>query len=203
MIILQILSILLERKSYVKYLGIVVDSNLSWKHHIEYICLKISRTLGILSKVRHFIPRHILEQLYQSLIRPYLNFGICVWGKANDTNFKKNIFFFKNEPYAHDIHFAKYAEATQFLLFLKSNILPIKFLFFEHLASVMYDVSNKLVPDNVLNLFTKISDIHNYSTRAVTSRNFYLKYSDLRGCLHVGLALPRGLDFTSRLHGEN
>ena len=44
----------------------------------------------------------------------------------------------------------------------------------------MYDVSNKLLPDNVLNLFTKISDIHNYSTRAVTSRNFYLKYSNLK-----------------------
>ena len=27
----------LERKTYVKYLGVLIDENLSWKHHINYI----------------------------------------------------------------------------------------------------------------------------------------------------------------------
>ena len=41
----------LECKEYVKYLGIIIDCNLNWKHHINYITLKISKTEGIISKL--------------------------------------------------------------------------------------------------------------------------------------------------------
>jgi hypothetical protein len=33
----------LKYKEYIKYLGIIIDCNLSWKHHIDYIALKISK----------------------------------------------------------------------------------------------------------------------------------------------------------------
>ena len=44
-----------------KYLGITFDSNLTWKSHINELCLKLSKTVGILSKVRHFVNKHILK----------------------------------------------------------------------------------------------------------------------------------------------
>jgi hypothetical protein len=44
---------LLESKTFIKYLGILLDSNLSWKAHIDYISLKISKTIGIISRLRH------------------------------------------------------------------------------------------------------------------------------------------------------
>ena len=37
----------LEHKEYVKYLGVMIDNHLSWKHHVSYIALKISRNIGI------------------------------------------------------------------------------------------------------------------------------------------------------------
>ena len=33
----------------------MIDNHLSWKHHINYVALKISRNIGILSKLRHFL----------------------------------------------------------------------------------------------------------------------------------------------------
>ena len=39
----------LERKSFVKYLGVMIDRNLSWKFHVDYIGLKISDTISIIS----------------------------------------------------------------------------------------------------------------------------------------------------------
>ena len=46
----------LERKESVKYLGIVIDQNLTWKHHIDHVALKISRYFVLLSKLRHHVP---------------------------------------------------------------------------------------------------------------------------------------------------
>ena len=46
----------LEMKDYVKYLGLMIDSNLSWKYHIESIYHKISKSIGITAKIRHYVP---------------------------------------------------------------------------------------------------------------------------------------------------
>ena len=39
----------LEGKSFVKYLGVMIDNNLSWKFHVDYIAFKISKTIDIIS----------------------------------------------------------------------------------------------------------------------------------------------------------
>ena len=63
-----------------KYLGTTFDSNLTWKNHINEFCLKLSKTVGILSKVWHFVNSDILVMLYYSLIYPFLTYGVHVWG---------------------------------------------------------------------------------------------------------------------------
>ena len=50
----------LEMKDYLKYLGLMIDSNLSWKWDIESICHKISKSIGIIAKIRHYVPRRVL-----------------------------------------------------------------------------------------------------------------------------------------------
>ena len=46
----------LECKDYVKFLGVLIDKNLTWKHHIDHIASKISRVVGIISRLRHSVP---------------------------------------------------------------------------------------------------------------------------------------------------
>ena len=43
----------------------------------------------------------------------------------------------------------------------------------------MYDVNENTVPDNILKLFSPISGVHTYNTRASTSEHFYIKESRL------------------------
>ena len=76
----------LQHRDHVKYLGIVLDSNLSWKYHIAYIATKISRSLGILPRLRQFVPSCILLHIYRSLIQPYISYGLAVWGQAAKSN---------------------------------------------------------------------------------------------------------------------
>ena len=61
-------------------MGLTFDSNVTWKSHINELCLKPSKTVGILSKVRHFVDNHILVIIYYSLIYPFPTYGVHVWG---------------------------------------------------------------------------------------------------------------------------
>jgi len=79
----------LENKNYVKYLGILLDSNLTWKPHIDLISDKISKIIGLISKLRHFVPTATLIAIYKSLIQPYLSYGICAWGQACQSHLNK------------------------------------------------------------------------------------------------------------------
>ena len=60
-------------------------------------------------------------------------------------------------------------------LFLETKQLPISFLLFEQMSLLMYDVHNNLAPDNIKNMFTKLSSVHSYRTRSVTTENYYVE----------------------------
>ena len=48
---------LLQIDQLCTYLG----KNLSWKHHIDHIIIKVNRTIGLIAKLRHFLPMHTLS----------------------------------------------------------------------------------------------------------------------------------------------
>ena len=104
------MNIPLDCKNYVKYLGILIDSNLSWKIHIEYIALKISKIVGLIAKLRHFVPLHTLLSIYQSLISAYMTYGLSVWGQACKSYLNKILILQKRA--LRFMYFAKKNEHT-------------------------------------------------------------------------------------------
>ena len=88
----------LQCEDHVKYLGVLLDSNLSWKFQINNVALKISRTVGVVARLRHFVPRTTLLNIYQSLILPYLTYGLAAWGQAAKIYLQKNSRASKTKP---------------------------------------------------------------------------------------------------------
>ena len=80
---------LLERKDRVKYLGVFLDDKVSFKHHISYVASRISRSNGIIAKLRHFLTLSQMRQLYYSIIYPYISYAILAWGSAYKSYIKK------------------------------------------------------------------------------------------------------------------
>jgi len=72
----------ITRTDCVKFLGLYLDQHLTFKQHINHVSEKVSKSLGILSKLRYFLPHATLKMLYQSLIHPYLSYGVEAWGSA-------------------------------------------------------------------------------------------------------------------------
>lgn len=67
------------------FLGLVLDSNLCWKPHINMISNKLSKTVGILNILKHTYPQRILLLLYNTLILPHLTYCLLCWGKITHT----------------------------------------------------------------------------------------------------------------------
>ena len=86
----------LEQKSYIKYLGVLIDQNLSWRNHVNSVIIKISKTRGMIAKLRYFVPPTVLINIYNSLILPYITYGLIAWDNASNAHFNR-FWFFKSE----------------------------------------------------------------------------------------------------------
>ena len=122
----------LESKEYIKYLGILIDKNLTWKHHIDTFSLKVSKTAGLLVKLRHFVPRQILLKIYQSLIYSYITYGIAAWGQAAKTHLNKILLLQKRA--LRIINFSDRSDDA-IPLFIDANVLP---LYYQTISNLIY-----------------------------------------------------------------
>ena len=59
-----------------KHLGVVIDNELNFKQHIKILEGKVARSVGVLSKLKHFFPQSIMLQLHYALVHPFLSYGI-------------------------------------------------------------------------------------------------------------------------------
>ena len=62
-------------------LGITINNKLNWNSHINKVTNKISKTVGILNKLRSFLPSGVLQTIYNTLVLPHMIYGILVWGR--------------------------------------------------------------------------------------------------------------------------
>ena len=74
----------IERVYVFNFLGLIMDEHLNWKSRVETNSNKCSKTIGVLNKLKYFLPLAVKLILYNSLILPHLNYGIMIWGYKCD-----------------------------------------------------------------------------------------------------------------------
>ena len=156
----------------------LIDKNLSWKYHIDNIAIKSSKTVGLIAKLRHHVPFCILLKIYQSLIVPYLSYGLIAWGQACKSYINKILVL--QIRVLRLMYFAN-SRANAVPLFIDANILPLNFLYYESISNLMHDINNNIAPVNISNLFVSTSSVHSYNTRSSTSGNYYSAQAEGRG----------------------
>ena len=76
----------IQRITETKFLGIIADQRLNWKDHISMVSHKISKSCGIISRIRNTLDIKSKKNIYYSLIHPYLTYCINVWFSTYKTN---------------------------------------------------------------------------------------------------------------------
>lgn len=80
---------LIERVDEFKLLGIIIDSKMTFKTHINSILLKINRNIGIINRIKNQLTDKFLLSLYYAFIYSHLFYGNLIWGNTYKTYLQK------------------------------------------------------------------------------------------------------------------
>ena len=76
-------------KSNVEYLGVQIDSQLSWEENITVALSKISRGVGMLKYSKKFLSLETVQKMYLGIVEPHIRYCCSVWGCAGDKILQK------------------------------------------------------------------------------------------------------------------
>lgn len=69
----------------VKHLGLIFDSQLQWKPHIEKLAAKLASIVGIFTKISSFLPTNVMKLLYFALFHSRIEYASTNWATASKT----------------------------------------------------------------------------------------------------------------------
>ena len=65
----------------VKYLGVKIDTNLNWQHHVNDLSIKLNRANAILFKIRKYVSPKIIRSIYFVIFDSHLSYYCLVWAQ--------------------------------------------------------------------------------------------------------------------------
>jgi hypothetical protein len=79
----------IDRVNHTTFLGVIIEDTLTWNLHVNNICNKVSKSMGILYRARQVLYGQTLLTLYNALIKPHFMYCITVWGNTCKTYLHK------------------------------------------------------------------------------------------------------------------
>ena len=151
----------IDRSQNVRFLGVIVDEYLSWKDHVSYVCTKVSRSVGIISKLRLYLPKETLITLYNAIVMPHLMYCNVAWGNTYKTHIDKLIVLQKKA--VRYITNSNY-RSPSLPLFIQLHILPFEKLVI--LSCLIFMFKTQGDPKSFMkDAFVLNSTVHAYNTR--------------------------------------
>ena len=136
-----------------KFVGLMLDDNFTWEYHVNHVQKKVSSSIYALNQSKKFLPIKAKTMIYNSLIKPHLEYGSLVWGLAYGRNIekiktlqKKAVRMIINAPYnAHTMPILGQLGLLTFDDLVKLNIIEFVSKF-----------KTKLLPKTMQDLFTSL-----------------------------------------------
>ena len=76
-----------ERSSYQKHLGLILDEKLNFKQHIDNAISKINKGIAVIKKLRYSLPRKSLITIYKAFLRPLIDYGDIIYDQPQIDSF--------------------------------------------------------------------------------------------------------------------
>ena len=149
----------IERVTEFNFLGLTINEFMNWNSHSSKISNKISRTLGVMNRLKRYLPFSALKLMYSSLILSHLQFAITSWGfewERLSKLQKRAIRIMTNSKY----------NAHTDLLFNSLKLLKIKDIFDVQCMKFWYKFVNNNVPTYFASMFRYNHELYEIQTRS-------------------------------------
>ena len=83
---IRINKVTINRVEATKFLGVLIDDKLTWKHHISLLKSKLSKCCAVMYKTSFLIDRRGMRIIYYSLCSPYIMYCAEIWGNTYAAN---------------------------------------------------------------------------------------------------------------------
>ena len=148
-----------------------MDKDLSFLSHIKKLENKLSKSVGILNKVKPFPNASTLLQFYYSIFRSHLQYGIIIWGSTFKSYLKK-LNILQNKAVKIIAGGLWFERATPF--YAKLKFFKIQDMYLLELALFVFKFQTKQLPSSFLDYFKLTNAIHAKQTRSSANDNYFL-----------------------------
>ena len=178
--------------NYVKYLGVLIDENLSWDQHVKDLSNKLSRANGIISKLRHYAPKSAVLSVYHAIFYSHMIYGSSVWSLTTKSNL--DLINILQKKSMRIINFAPYNSHT-ISLFVDNGLLKLDDIITCNKIKLAFDFKNNALPVDLNELFKYCHDVHSYPTRTAFKEGFVVPMikSTTYGINTLIYSVPHGL----------
>ena len=160
-----------------KYLGLILDSKLNFKSHIDYIIKKVMKRIGAMYRSKSLLPIRYRKMFANALMLPQFDYLDTIYNRASktklaelDTLYKKIAKIVLNVPQTES-SINVYRDMKWLPLHLRRQL---------HLFNYMFRIINDNCPTNFMNKFSYISggsrdgeSCNLYLNRSTSNKNFY------------------------------
>ena len=152
----------IEKVSSTKFVGVYIDENLNWKQHTFHTASKISRSLGMINRVKYILSHDLLLTLYRTMIHPYLLYCNILWGNASMVALKPLILLQKR---AVRVITGSDYRAHSNPLFARLSLLNLADINNQQVLLFMYRFKHSLLPSSSCRLLSLSPLQSNYCLR--------------------------------------
>ena len=148
----------IKRVSTTRYLGIFIDEKLNWQEHISYIHKSLLIYYGIFNRIKFFVNKDVVRQLYFAFVFSRIKYGIEVYGSCSQEQLLR----------------IQVVQSGLLKLLLKVDrrtntdylhryvrLLKVCDIYKQQLLCFVTNVIHKRVPENFHNYFTYRTTAHN------------------------------------------
>lgn len=176
-----------------KYVGLVLDSCLSWNMHVTNISNKLLPIISIFHRLKYLnLPDNLCKNLYYAFIHSRLSYMNVIWSSCNDTLLRRleilqnrSLRTLFNLPFQYNRH----------SMYLSLKILPLHLEIDNACLILIYKIINHKTHSNISLL--NCSDIHNHNLRrphnihtlSISTTRFGTK-NIIRRCVQLYNLLP-------------
>ena len=186
----------LELVNDIKYLGVLIDYNLDFKQNVDYVCKKVAKKVGVLSRLASNLTMGARISIYKAIIAPHFDYCSSLLFLSNQSAFDR-LQILQNRVMRTVLKCRKLTPISFMLEAL--DWLSVKQRVYATTLTFVYKLRRGLLPQYLSEMVTFNSDMHMHQTRSRGDFHLTVKKSvkEMNSLFHRGLtlfnSLPRDL----------